>query len=46
MLVFDDLIKIMEKNKMCAIIATHNNELANKMHKKYFISAGNIAQIS
>lgn len=40
MLVFDDLLKIVQKNKMSAIIATHNNELVTKMDRTYYISEG------
>jgi lipoprotein-releasing system ATP-binding protein len=42
--VFDDLLKITQQTKMCAIIATHNSELAEKMHKKYFIVKGSLAK--
>ncbi|MDR1334701.1 MAG: ABC transporter ATP-binding protein [Holosporaceae bacterium] len=42
--VFDDLLKIIQKTKMCAVIATHNNELAGKMHKKYTILEGSLVE--
>ena len=42
LLVFEDLFKIMESTKMSAIIATHNYELAQKMHKQYSIADGKL----
>ncbi|MDR3155820.1 MAG: ABC transporter ATP-binding protein [Holosporaceae bacterium] len=42
--VFDDLLKIVQKTKMCAIIATHNCELAEKMHRKYIILEGSLRE--
>ena len=44
MYVFDDLMSIMHDTTMSAIIATHNHELAEKMHKKYTISEGTLLQ--
>lgn len=44
MLVFDDLLKIAQKNKMSAIIATHNEELVEKMNRTYYISEGQLLE--
>ncbi|GHT97849.1 lipoprotein-releasing system ATP-binding protein LolD [Alphaproteobacteria bacterium] len=38
--VLDDLLTIMQKTKMSAIIATHNYELAEKMSARYHITEG------
>jgi len=43
-LVFDDLMNLMKKNEMSAIIATHNYELANKMDRKFLISEGRLQE--
>ncbi|MDR2781624.1 MAG: ABC transporter ATP-binding protein [Holosporaceae bacterium] len=43
-LVFDDLMRIMQQTKMSAIIATHNYELAAKMHRKFLISEGRLLE--
>ena len=40
--VFEDLVNIMKKRKMSAIIATHNLELAEKMQRRYLISEGSL----
>lgn len=44
MLVFDDLLKIAQENKMSAIIATHNEELVEKMDRTYYISEGRLLE--
>lgn len=44
MLVFDDLLKIAQANKMSAIIATHNEELVEKMDRTYYISEGRLLE--
>lgn len=44
LLVFEDLVDIMQKRKMSAIIATHNLELAKKMQHKYFIFEGSLLE--
>jgi lipoprotein-releasing system ATP-binding protein len=41
-LVFDDLVCVMQKTGMAAIVATHNYELAAKMNEKFFISEGKL----
>jgi lipoprotein-releasing system ATP-binding protein len=43
-LVFDDLMRVMKKTEMSAIIATHNYELAKKMNKKFLISEGKLLE--
>lgn len=40
--VFDDMLKIMKSSKMSAIVATHNYELAKKMHKQCSIQDGKL----
>jgi lipoprotein-releasing system ATP-binding protein len=42
-LVFEDLMRIMQNTGMAAIIATHNYELAAKMNRRYFISEGTLS---
>ncbi len=42
--VFDDMMKIMELSKMSAIVATHNYELAKKMHRQYSIKDGKLIE--
>jgi lipoprotein-releasing system ATP-binding protein len=42
--VFDDLMRIMQRIKMSAIIATHNPELAAKMHRRFFIFEGRLLE--
>jgi len=42
--VFDDMMKIMESAKMSAIVATHNYELAKKMHKQCSINDGKLIE--
>ena len=44
MFVFDDLLKIAQVNKMSAIIATHNEELVEKMDRTYYISEGRLLE--
>jgi lipoprotein-releasing system ATP-binding protein len=44
MLVFNDLLKIAQVNKMSAIIATHNEELVEKMDRTYYISEGRLLE--
>ena len=44
MLVFDDLLKMMQQYGMSAIIATHNTELVEKMHRIYVISEGRLLE--
>lgn len=44
MFVFDDLLKIAQANKMSAIIATHNEELVEKMDRTYYISEGRLLE--
>jgi lipoprotein-releasing system ATP-binding protein len=41
-LVFEDLMRIMQNTKMAAIVATHNYELAAKMNRRYLISEGTL----
>lgn len=40
--VFDDLLKLMDRNKMSAIVATHNYDLAQRMNARYLISEGTL----
>lgn len=42
--VFDDMLKIMKSSKMSAIVATHNYELAKKMHKQCSIQDGKLIE--
>jgi len=42
--VFDDMMKIMEITKMSAIVATHNYELAKKMHRQCSIRDGKLIE--
>ena len=42
--VFDDMIKIMKSAKMSAIVATHNYELAKKMHRQCSIKDGKLIE--
>ncbi|MDR1235626.1 MAG: ABC transporter ATP-binding protein [Holosporaceae bacterium] len=42
--VFHDLMRIMHRAKMSAIIATHNYELAAKMHRRFLISEGRLME--
>lgn len=42
--VFDDMMKIMELSKMSAIVATHNYELAKKMHRQCSIKDGKLIE--
>lgn len=42
MMVFEDLLKFAKKNKMSAIIATHNEELVEKVNSTYYISEGRL----
>lgn len=42
--VFEDLLKIMQSSNMSAIIATHNYELAQQMHKQYSIEDGHLLE--
>jgi lipoprotein-releasing system ATP-binding protein len=44
MLVFDDLLEIMQRSNMAAIIATHNNDLVKKMDRTYLISEGQLLE--
>ena len=44
LLVFEDLVDIMQSRKMSAIIATHNLELAERMQHKYFIFEGSLLE--
>jgi lipoprotein-releasing system ATP-binding protein len=44
MLVFDDLLQLMQRNRMSAIIATHNDVLVKKMDRTYFISEGQLLE--
>ncbi|MDR0555921.1 MAG: ABC transporter ATP-binding protein [Holosporaceae bacterium] len=37
-LVFDDLMRVMQRNNMSALIATHNHELARRMHRRLLIA--------
>jgi lipoprotein-releasing system ATP-binding protein len=43
-LVFNDLMRLLHKIKMSAIIATHNYELAAKMHRRFFIFEGRLLE--
>lgn len=42
--VFDDMLKIMKSTRMSAIVATHNHELAKKMHKRCSIQDGKLIE--
>lgn len=42
LLVFEDLLKIMQHRGMSIIIATHNQELLGNMNSTYFISEGQL----
>lgn len=42
--VFDDMMQIMELSKMSAIVATHNYELAKKMHRQCSIKDGKLIE--
>lgn len=44
MMVFDDLLVLMQKYGMAAIIATHNHNLLVKMNRTYFISEGYVLE--
>lgn len=44
--VFDDLIRMAQKNGMSAIIATHNEELVAKMDRTYYIFDGRLLEKS
>ena len=43
-LIFQDLMRILEKTHMSGIIATHNYNLARQMHKQYAIDGGKLIQ--
>ncbi|MDR2067410.1 MAG: ABC transporter ATP-binding protein [Holosporaceae bacterium] len=43
-LVFEDLMRIVQNTKMAAIVATHNYELAAKMDRRYLISEGTLLE--
>ena len=43
--VFNDMMKIMKAAEMSAIVATHNYELAGKMHKQFSIQDGKLIKI-
>lgn len=42
--VFDDLLQIMEANHMSAIVATHNYDIAKKMHRQCSIEDGKLIE--
>ena len=42
--VFDDMLKIMEANHMSAIVATHNYDIAKKMHRQCSLEDGNLIE--
>ena len=42
--VFDDMLKIMETNCMSAIVATHNYDIAKKMHRQCSIEDGKLIE--
>ncbi len=42
--VFDDMLQTMESNNMSAIVATHNYDLAKKMHRQCFIKDGKLIE--
>ncbi|MBO7536968.1 MAG: ABC transporter ATP-binding protein [Alphaproteobacteria bacterium] len=42
--VFSDMLKIMKSNHMSAIVATHNYDLAKKMHRQCFIEDGKLIE--
>jgi lipoprotein-releasing system ATP-binding protein len=42
MLVFDDLLKMMQHSRMAAIVATHNNDLVEKMGRTYLMVEGRL----
>ncbi|MBQ7674277.1 MAG: ABC transporter ATP-binding protein [Alphaproteobacteria bacterium] len=41
-MVFEDLLMLAKKNKMSAVIATHNEELVEKVNRTYYISEGRL----
>ncbi|MDR2645861.1 MAG: ABC transporter ATP-binding protein [Holosporaceae bacterium] len=43
-LVFDDLMRIMQKTGMSIIMGTHNYELAKKMSRKFLLSEGRLLE--
>jgi len=42
--VFDDMLKIMEDNHMSAVVATHNYDIAKKMHRQCSLEDGNLIE--
>ncbi len=42
--VFNDMLKIMESNHMSAIVATHNYDIAKKMHRQCSIEDGKLIE--
>lgn len=42
--VFEDMLQIMESNNMSAIVATHNYDLAKKMHRQCSIEDGKLIE--
>ena len=42
--VFDDMLQIMKANQMSAIVATHNYDLAKKMHRQCSIEDGKLIE--
>lgn len=42
--VFDDLLKVVNETKMSCVIATHNYDLAAKMHRQCIISEGKLIE--
>ena len=42
--VFDDMLQIMESNHMSAIVATHNYDIAKKMHRQCSIEDGKLIE--
>lgn len=41
-MVFEDLLMLAKQNKMSAVIATHNEELVEKVNRTYYISEGRL----
>ena len=42
--VFDDMLQIMEANRISAIVATHNYDIAKKMHRQCSIEDGKLIE--
>jgi lipoprotein-releasing system ATP-binding protein len=42
LLVFDDLMQLVQENRMSILMGTHNYELAGKMNRKFLLSDGRL----